>query len=64
MEESIPCPNCNNKIPFDTKQLLLGAKFTCSVCHAQIGIAEESPTIVEETLKKFEELKSHLKKIE
>jgi transcription initiation factor IIE alpha subunit len=64
MEQSISCPNCQNKIPFDVRQLLIGIKFTCSVCNTQIGIAAESSSIVEETLNKFEELKSHIKKIE
>lgn len=56
-EQSIPCPVCQNKIPFDTKQLLLGVKFVCSNCQAAIGLAEESKPIVQETMNKFESLR-------
>lgn len=57
LEQSIPCPVCNTKIPFDTKQLLLGIKFECPNCKAAIGLAEESKPIVKETIEKFEEIK-------
>ncbi len=56
-DQSIPCPVCNTKIPFDTKQLLLGVKFVCSNCQAAIGLADESKPIVQETIEKFEEIK-------
>lgn len=59
-EQTIPCPVCQTKIPFDTKQLLLGMQFVCSNCHAAIGLAQESKPIVEETMNKFEDIKSKL----
>jgi hypothetical protein len=62
LEQSIPCPVCNNKIPFDTKQLLLGVQFVCSNCFASIGLANESREIVQETITKFEELKGRFSK--
>jgi transcription initiation factor IIE alpha subunit len=61
-EQSIPCPVCNNKIPFDTKQLLMGVQFICSNCNAAIGLADESKPIVKETMEKFEELKGKFSK--
>lgn len=57
LEQQIPCPVCNTKIPFDTQQLIAGVQFACPNCHASIGLALESKAIVEETMKKFEELK-------
>ncbi len=61
-EQSIPCPTCNTKIPFDTKQLLLGVQFTCSNCHAAIGLATESKTVVEDAMIKFEKEKGKIPK--
>lgn len=61
-EQNIPCPTCNTKIPFDTQQLLLGVKFICPNCQSAIGLAEESKTIVEETMKKFKDMKGKLPK--
>jgi transcription initiation factor IIE alpha subunit len=57
LEQQIPCPVCSTKIPFDTRQLIAGVQFTCPNCHASIGLPQESKAIVEETLKKLEELK-------
>ena len=57
-EQSIPCPTCQNKIPFDAQQLLMGARFVCTNCGGAIGLAEESKPLVSETMQKFDELKS------
>lgn len=57
-EQKIPCPVCNTKIPIDTKQLLMGTQFSCPNCYASIGLADESKAVVEETMKRFEELKN------
>lgn len=57
LEQQIPCPVCNSKIPFNTQQLIAGIQFICPKCHASIGLAQESKAIVEETMKKLEELK-------
>jgi|TARA_R110000796_G_scaffold252645_2_gene390159 transcription initiation factor IIE alpha subunit len=62
LDQSIPCPVCKTKIPFDTKQLLLGVQFVCPNCQAAIGLAEESKPLVEETMKKFEEIKGKFSK--
>ena len=56
-DQSIPCPVCKTKIPFDTKQLLLGVQFVCSNCQSAIGLATESKAIVQETIEKFEAVK-------
>ena len=61
-EQSIPCPVCSTKIPFDTKQLLMGVKFVCPNCQAAIGLAEERKPIVKETLEKFEAIKEKFSK--
>jgi transcription initiation factor IIE alpha subunit len=59
-EQTIPCPTCNTKIPFDTRQLLMGIQFVCPNCHAAIGLAMDSKPVVEETMKKFDDVKSKL----
>ena len=58
-ENSIQCPACNTKIPFDVKMLLSGMKFSCpySECDASIGLSQESAPLVEQTLEKLEALK-------
>jgi len=56
-EQSIPCPVCQAKILFDTRQLLLGVQFVCSNCQSAIGLATESKAIVEETMEKFDAMK-------
>ncbi|MBL7885662.1 MAG: hypothetical protein JNJ52_02855 [Flavobacterium sp.] len=61
-EQSIQCPICQNKITFDVRQLLMGEKFTCENCQGQIGLAVENKPIIEETLKKLEEVKLPVKK--
>ncbi|KQN65638.1 MULTISPECIES: hypothetical protein [Duganella] len=56
-EQSIPCPVCNNKIPFNTHQLLLGVQFICSQCSAAIGLAVESKPLVANAMEKLEQVK-------
>jgi len=56
-EQSIPCPTCQAKIPFDTNQLLMGVQFACPNCQSVIGLAAESKEIVQETMQKLEEIK-------
>jgi transcription initiation factor IIE alpha subunit len=63
-DQTIPCPVCNNKIPFDTKQLLMGVQFSCPNCSISIGLPQESKHIVEETMQKFDELKTNMAKQE
>jgi hypothetical protein len=40
----------------------MGVQFICSNCNAAIGLADESKSIVKETLEKFEELKGKFSK--
>jgi len=61
-EQSIPCPTCKTKIPFNAQQLLMGAQFACPGCLTVIGLASESRPIVEETMDKFQEMKENLGK--
>jgi len=56
-EQQIPCPICNTRIPFDTKQLIAGVQFSCPHCQSSIGLACESKTVVEKTMGQFEKLK-------
>jgi transcription initiation factor IIE alpha subunit len=62
-QQQLPCPVCNTKIPFDVKQLLAGVHFVCPNCCASFGISVESKPIVEEAMRKLDELKqsSHSK---
>jgi transcription initiation factor IIE alpha subunit len=57
----MPCPVCNNSIPFNTKQLLMGVQFVCSNCNAAVGLAPESKGIVEDAMEKLEALKGNTK---
>ena len=59
-DQTIPCPICATKIPFDTQQLLQGKQFTCPTCLAVIGLSTESRGIVEETMHKLDDLKHKL----
>lgn len=61
-EQAIPCPTCQTKIPFDPQQLLMGVQFTCPGCHALIGLSTESRPLVQETMEKFNEMKSQIGK--
>lgn len=56
-EQTIPCPTCQNKVHFNTEQLLMGTQFVCSNCQAAIGLALESKSIVKEAWGKFEAAK-------
>ena len=61
-EQTIPCPVCGTKISFDVTQLLTGVNFKCpnEACDTSIGLASDSKPIVQDTLGKFEDLKSNL----
>ncbi len=61
-DQNIPCPVCQTKIPFDTKQLLMGVQFVCPNCQAAIGLADQSKPLVQETMDKFEQLKTQVGK--
>ena len=43
-EQSIPCPVCNTKIPFQVTELLIGVQFKCpnAQCDASIGLSQVS----------------------
>lgn len=57
-DQTIPCPVCATKIPFDTNLLLAGTQFNCPNCSASIGISQDNISAAEEAMKKFEELKN------
>ena len=63
-DQSIACPVCQTKIPFDTNQLLRGVKFSCpnEQCDASIGLSTESQPMVEKSIEKFNEIKNEFKK--
>lgn len=58
MKQTIPCPNCNEKIEFDVQGLLSGEKFNCPSCDASIALGAESKPLVEQTMEKFEDMKN------
>lgn len=62
-EQTIPCPTCKTKIPFDVQQLLMGAKFTCPTCLGIISLASESKEVVQETMTKFDQVKDKVLKM-
>lgn len=55
-EQTIPCPVCQTKIPFDTQALIRGHKFSCPKCYAVIGIAQESVEQAKTIVEEFQEL--------
>lgn len=61
-DQTIPCPVCQTKIPFDTQQLLAGVKFMCPNCQAAIGLADESKPLVQKTMDGFDQLKKEAAK--
>jgi transcription initiation factor IIE alpha subunit len=56
-DQTIPCPECGTKIPFETRQLLMGVQFPCPKCQSLIGLAQESKPLVEEAMNKLEKVK-------
>ena len=60
--QTIPCPVCKTGIPFETKLLLQGVKFTCPNpgCDAAISLADESKELVQKTVETFEAAKGRI----
>lgn len=58
MKTTIQCPICQNTIEIEVYALLQGQKFTCTKCSADIGLAANSFSTVENAVHKFEDLKS------
>jgi hypothetical protein len=61
-DQAIPCPVCAEEgkdvqIKFETKQLLLGVRFACPECNAEIGLSPESVPAVEHALNEVEKFK-------
>lgn len=54
----INCPECNEQIIINTKQLLLGVKFSCFNCHLVVGLSNESRPIVSDAMNHFSKIKS------
>ena len=63
LDQAIPCPVCQTKIPFDPQQLLAGAQFVCPNCNAAIGLAQESKAMVEDTMEQFDGLRERVLKM-
>jgi hypothetical protein len=59
-ENTIPCPVCGTKIPFEIQALLAGTSFNCpnAECYSAIGLAPESAPIVKQTIEKLESIKT------
>ena len=62
LEQSIPCPTCGTKIPFDVHQLLVGVQFVCPGCSALIGLSNDSRETVKQTVEKFDEMREKVLK--
>lgn len=60
--QTIPCPVCSSKIPFNVQQLLLGVAFPCSnvACDAVVALAPESKPMVQEAVQQLESLKKNM----
>lgn len=56
-QQQLPCPVCSTQIPFDTKQLIAGVQFQCPNCQSVVGLSMESKPLVEDAMKKLEEIK-------
>lgn len=54
----INCPDCNEEIIINTKQLILGVKFSCYSCNLIVGLANESKTLVNDAVKQLSKIKS------
>lgn len=60
-EQTIQCPVCQTPIIIESMALIQGKRFSCQSCFASIGIAPEAIPMAEETMKKYEELKSNFR---
>lgn len=54
----INCPECHEEIIINTKQLVLGVRFTCFKCHLMVGLSNESKSLVNEAMNQFSKIKS------
>lgn len=63
LHQSIPCPSCQSKIPFDVNYLLMGAQFACPNCGSVISLAENSKETVKQSLDDFESLRKKVAKM-
>lgn len=54
----ISCPCCSTQIPFTVAGLLRGESFMCPRCQALISLSQRDTSIVQDAMKKLEELKS------
>lgn len=61
-DQSISCPVCDTKIPFNPYLLLKGQQFTCPApgCGATIGLSPPGRDVVDESMSKFQEMKSRI----
>lgn len=55
--QSIPCPVCGTRIPFDINRMLRGEGFSCPQCESKISISPESLSQVQDSIDKLNKLK-------
>jgi len=61
-EQTIPCPVCQTKVPFEPQALIRGVQFSCPTCFAMIGIAQESIQDAKNAMDEFNALKKTMGK--
>lgn len=58
MNVQIACPDCTTTIELNPTKLIQGNRFTCSNCKLVVSLAEESRSVVEETLTEFQKIQT------
>ena len=58
---TLPCPDCQTKIPFKPEDLLRGVQLTCPNCGISMGLSQQSMDTTREAMDKFNELKQNIK---
>lgn len=61
-EQTLPCPTCQTKIPFDPVALIRGHKFSCPNCQSVVGIANEEIENVSKIYQEYTKLKQKIAK--
>lgn len=56
MQQTMPCPNCKEPIPFDVHLLLKGHKFVCPNCRCEIAMDSSSMPVVEKAIEQYDKL--------
>ena len=63
LEQNLPCPVCQSKIPFDSVALIQGYKFSCHNCNATVGISNDDLEHTSKIYDKYNSLKQNLQKV-